>query len=235
MAKNSSLNSAETYGVFPSDLEFWIQNIIFYIICSTFGILTNILVLYLILRKARQRLRHPFYILISFYSVLKVLACFWTLFFGVYQTSAYKFTYLIHISRLLCLAIIQPMVFAEFMFPILIFLLASERWLFVMRWPLSLFKRLTAKNTTKICCSMVILTILHMTYVWVHEMEAGSEKVRCINPVRKTVSKESFIAVAFYYSVGLTSVILYGGMLVGAYLEYISKKLVPQEHTRGGV
>jgi len=213
-------NETKLMGIFGDKFEFWLQSILFNGILSVLGTIFNFLLFCIVVRKLQRdgEQTSRFYVLLAVRSLLKTLACLWTLVFGFYQQIGHFRPQVLALDQHLCLSLFQPLIFCELMFPILLLLISIDRYLIVVTNATSWPGWFTVQKMARILCFLAIITSTFMFVVYSMENSAERDEkplvVPCTFAIWVSGPRITPILVAFSNLIGLASVILYFIMIV---------------------
>lgn len=202
-----------TYGVYVSPTEFWIQNIVFYVFSSVVGVSMNILLFIVIFMERKTRLKSSFYILISIYSTFKSVVCLSLIIFGVYQIWGYYYPNILIVSRVSCIVILEPVIVGEYFMSTIMLMISFDRFIAIM-----LFKQykklMTPILICTVCSGLFIITVLIMVVGLIKELSLENNLLLCINPLTYVLTLYSAMVGAGQILFGMCSVLIYGAITV---------------------
>jgi len=229
--------SNREFGIYATKQEFWLQNILFYIILSIIGGLISILLLFAILN-AKSRLKRRlvptedrFNTLLFFHATLKSIVCFYTMLFGVYQTVGYFQEHFLLLDPQKCILTMAPMLFCDLLATFTLLSLTLDRSFSVFQ-PMRYETLVTVRQFSASLVVVAFVILVSITF-GIKTEDSGQVSGRCINPLRSMKSKIWHYVAFVNYCTGFFTVLIYFIMLVSdSFNSYVIYDIVSSTFSR---
>lgn len=210
-----------TYGLFVSAAEFWVQNTFFNIgLCLTAALFNGGL-FFLITMDRKTRWELTFYILISLFSIVKIFTAVVSMGFGVYQIFGYFYPVIVILKRIPCICVLFPLAVGEYFISIIMLAISIDRYMAVM-YPNTYAMLMKPKLTMIICSFLLLLTICIMLFCIAEELKMGNDVLLCINPFTYMLTLQSTLMNVSQVIIGLMSVLTYAVITVSLLNEFLT-------------
>jgi len=212
MSDNNS-TASNVYGSFASSTEFWLQNILFYSGFSVVGASCNLFLFILLCIDHKELWKYSFYVLITVFSSAKLCVCLATLVFGLYQTVGFNYPILLIVSRISCITVFSPVVTVEFFLVLIMLWVTIDRAMAII-FPMSYHQFASGKKIFfGVVCLFFIIVSVVVLGIFVEKRE-NNPHLRCVNPLRYSVTTYSSMILVLEMMAGLIGVVSYIAVLV---------------------
>jgi len=204
---NLSLN-LKIFGAFGGPVEFWVQIVLFQYLLNLLILLAHLLLLFLIYKRRKSRFKSIFYVLLTLFSMTRVLTCFWGMFYGTYLLFGVIDPSILVTEKYVCIKFNILRFFCAYFSSFLLLLITIDRF-FAIVTPRS-YRSITAHH--KYILMIIVscaLSLLIPIGVLISEQSIGDQSIICINILQHLSTSFSKYAIYGHLLIGATSVLIY--------------------------
>jgi len=196
------------FGAFGGPVEIWVQILLFNYILNMLILLAHLLLLLLIYKRRKSRFKSIFYVLLTLFSMTRVLACFWSMFYGTHLLFGIFDPSILIIRRSLCIKLHILSFFGGYFSSFILLLITIDRF-FAIVTPRS-YRSITGhhKYILMIMVSCLVSLLIPIGAL-IAEKSIGDPSIICINILQNLSTSFSKYAIYGHLLIGTTSVLIY--------------------------